>query len=67
MAYGVIESISMSAFVEGALACLRYPFLGTFCIPNPLIFLLIPNYHLQVPFIRFQASFLHFLLGYCPL
>jgi hypothetical protein len=38
MAYGVIESISMSAFVEGALACLRYPFLGTFCIPNPLIF-----------------------------
>jgi hypothetical protein len=59
MVCGVIESISMSAFVEGALACLRYPFLGTFFILNPLICLLIPNYHLQVPFIRFQASFLH--------
>ena len=64
MAYGVIESIYMSAFVEGALTGLRYPFLGTFCISNPLFFLLIPNYHLQVPFKRFQASFPHFLLGY---
>jgi hypothetical protein len=67
MAYGVIESISMSAFVEGSLSYLRYYFLDNFCILNPLIFLLIPTYHLEFPFKRFQDSFLHFLLGYSPL
>jgi hypothetical protein len=67
MAYGVIKSISMSAFVEGALACLRYPFLGgTFCI-KPLNFLLIPSYYLQVPFTGFKLYSFIFLLGYGPL
>jgi hypothetical protein len=36
MAYGVIESISMSAFVEGALA-LELPLLKHYVFPNPFI------------------------------
>jgi hypothetical protein len=39
MAYGVTESISMSAFVEGVLAFLRYPFLDTLFHFEPLNFL----------------------------
>jgi hypothetical protein len=36
MAYGVIESISMSAFVEGALA-LELPLSKRYVFPNPFI------------------------------
>jgi hypothetical protein len=46
MAYGVIESISMSAFVEGALA-LELPLSKHYIFPNPLIYLFIcPLYHI---------------------
>jgi hypothetical protein len=40
MAYGVIESISMSAFVEGALA-LELPLSKCYVFPNPFIYLFI--------------------------
>jgi hypothetical protein len=55
MAYGVIESISMSTFVEGALS-LELPLSKRYIFPNPLIclFIVLLSY-LQVPFIRFQA------------
>jgi hypothetical protein len=55
VAYGVIESISMSAFVEGALA-LDLPLSKRYVFPNLLIclFIVLLSY-LQVPFIRFQA------------
>jgi hypothetical protein len=60
----------MSPFVEKALACLLdIPFPQYFLQSEPLIFLLIPSYHLQVPFIRFQDSFLTFYqcsTGTCP-
>jgi hypothetical protein len=46
MAYGVIESISMSAFVEVALA-LGLPLSKRYIFPNPLIYLFIcPLYHI---------------------
>jgi hypothetical protein len=55
MAYGIIWSISMSAFVEGVLA-LELPLSRRYVFPNPLICLLsFPFIDLQVPFIRFQA------------
>jgi hypothetical protein len=40
MAYGVIESISMSTFVEGVLS-LELPLSKCYVFPNPLIFLFI--------------------------
>jgi hypothetical protein len=49
MAYGVIESISMSVFVEGALA-LELPLSKRYIFPNPLICLFIcPVIILQSP------------------
>jgi hypothetical protein len=39
---------------RGSTCCLRYPFLGTFCIPNPFSCLLIPIITLQVPFTGFN-------------
>jgi hypothetical protein len=51
MAYGVIESISMSAFVEGALA-LELPLSKHYIFPNPFICLFI------CPLIIFASSLL---------
>jgi hypothetical protein len=66
MAYGVIESISMSTFVEGVFVCLRYPFHCTFLIMNPLICLLIPSLSFASPLYKGSSFIPSFLLG-CPL
>jgi hypothetical protein len=56
MANGVIESISMSSFMEGALA-LELPHIYVLFFPIPLICLFLSPalLYLQVPFVRFQA------------
>jgi hypothetical protein len=48
---------------RGSACCLRYPFLGTFCIPNPFSCLLIFIYYLQVPFAGFKHYSFIFLAG----
>ena len=56
MAHGVIKSISMSAFVEGALA-LELPHIYMLFFPNPFInHLSSPLYHIH------KSSFIRFLL-----
>jgi hypothetical protein len=64
MVYGIIWAISMSAFVEDALA-LELPLSRRHVFPNPLIFLLsCPFIDLQVSLIRFQAlTFIALELG----
>jgi hypothetical protein len=56
VAHGVIESNSMSAFVEGALA-LKLPHIYVLFFPIPLIclFLCLALLYLQDPFVGFQA------------
>jgi hypothetical protein len=55
MAYGVIESISMSAFVAGVLA-LELPLSKCYVFPNPFIWLFIVLLsHLQVPFYKVSS------------
>jgi hypothetical protein len=64
MAYGVIESISMSTFVEGALA-LELPLSKRYLFPNLLIFLFTVRLaYVQVPFIRFQAIASHSIIAW---
>jgi hypothetical protein len=56
MAYGVIESTSMSTFMEGVPLSLELLISKRYVFLNPLIFLFIFLLsYLQVPFIRFQA------------
>ena len=55
MAYGVIESISMSAFVEGALA-LELPLSKRYFFQTPLsAFLFVLLSYLQVPFYKVSS------------
>ena len=64
MAHGVIKSIFMRAFVEGALY-LDLPHIYTLYFPNPFInHLSSPLYRIcKFPFIRFQAFALLFGIG----
>jgi hypothetical protein len=64
MAHGVIKSIFMRAFVEGALS-LDLPHIYTLYFPNPFInHLSSPLYRIcKFPFIRFQAFALLFGIG----